>query len=508
MEQHKEQVDPSVVYWTKGGPWENFGDALTTLLLELGSETPVVDAAKYHLLGSVIDDRNIREGLVGLSDHDVIAIWGGGVRSYDGITPEFRNRIKPLGVRGPLSRDILGLPPDTTLGDPALLLPYIYEPKASDLGDVSICVTHAFHEYNPASLKEACGADVVLSAKLPPGRYYVEQLIDRIVGAKFVLAGCLHAAVVACAYRRPFAFFDGGYIDIPLKWRDFAESVQIPHYFVHSLNEAIEKAKTDPIQPRIPQPESILSQYPFQINPRIIGAIAAGRLLTGENDRGRNLASSDIDQRTMEYKNDQLRQHELRISALQKNADFAKQEFYKQSVALLEQLTRAQSQIVSLQHEAISITQSLNDHRETSKATEVALEQRLIEIDDRRLKQIEDMRSQRKKELSELQEMLEQVGGAKIAAESRANSLSLEIEPLRHQIELLRNSTSWKITEPIRVAKKKCPMVCPRNIFLASAEARHSSSPHRAPVCNDSWALYFGSPPPFLFGQSDFQQVS
>ena len=43
--------------------------------------------------------------------------------------------------------------------------------------------------------------------------------IAAIVAAEFVLAGALHAAVVACAYDVPFAYYDSGDIDLPFKCR-------------------------------------------------------------------------------------------------------------------------------------------------------------------------------------------------------------------------------------------------------------------------------------------------
>jgi hypothetical protein len=415
------KMNPSVVYRTKGARWENFGDALTNLLIKLGSEVPVVSAEKYHLHGSVIDDENIARDLADLSESGKVAVWGGGVTSYRDISPDLRNRVKILGVRGPLSRDILRLPHDTPLGDPALLLPFIYEPKVSDIGDVSLCVTHARHEYNPAELKETSGADVVLSAKLLPGRSNVEKLIDRIAGAKFVLAGCLHAAIVACAYRRPFAFFDGGYIDIPLKWRDFAASIEIPHYFVRNLNEAMEKARALPILPKLPSLEPMLSQYPFQLDPAVVGAMAIcrSRNESGSLSHADSVCDSDFFEakRVLEYKNEQLEQYEFRIGRLQRQIE--------SSGALLR---REKLRLAELDRRFVE-----------SEYKRELLEQSLAAADEFRMEQLEALRSQHAAELNE--------------AQLGSNSLRSAVASLQHQVDLMKSSTSWRVSVPLRTLK-------------------------------------------------------
>jgi hypothetical protein len=93
-------------------------------------------------------------------------------------------------------------------------------------------------------------------------------MLDKIASASFVLTGALHAAIIACAYGRPFAFWDNGHVDIPFKWWDFASSVNILCVFVRNVNEG-RRSYRDAITPRmrIPSLSPILEACPFFIRP-------------------------------------------------------------------------------------------------------------------------------------------------------------------------------------------------------------------------------------------------
>jgi polysaccharide pyruvyl transferase WcaK-like protein len=55
----------------------------------------------------------------------------------------------------------------------------------------------------------------------------IEAMVREISGADFILAGAMHAAIVAHAYGVPFALFAYSYVDCPPKWYDWADSVGI-----------------------------------------------------------------------------------------------------------------------------------------------------------------------------------------------------------------------------------------------------------------------------------------
>jgi hypothetical protein len=124
------------------------------------------------------------------------------------------------------------------MGDPALLLPIIHKPRPSAVGAGKIiCMPHFLEPLPEEELIRRTGAEVILRPNIAPDMETLLGLVDALATARFVLAGALHAAIVACAFGRPFAFFDSGYIDVPFKWEDFAASVNIPCRFVRSAAE-------------------------------------------------------------------------------------------------------------------------------------------------------------------------------------------------------------------------------------------------------------------------------
>jgi hypothetical protein len=244
--------DHRISYWRKGLRTQNFGDFLSELLVRAFSSAGLWDRRcgrprrEYdviHLIGSVIADINIQNDLehAGFGADPAIAFWGCGKRDAAAIPNELLERCRFLGVRGPLTRDALGLAAGTPMGDPALLLPIIHKPRPSAVGAGKIiCMPHFLEPLPEEELIKRTGAEVILRPNIAPDMETLLGLVDALATARFVLAGALHAAIVACAFGRPFAFFDSGYIDVPFKWEDFAASVNIPCRFARSVAEGIE----------------------------------------------------------------------------------------------------------------------------------------------------------------------------------------------------------------------------------------------------------------------------
>jgi hypothetical protein len=65
-------------------------------------------------------------------------------------------------------------------------------------------------------------------------------LVDQIAGASFILAGSLHAAILAQAYGVPWAAYFDGYVDAPPKWLDWGDYLGIKINFVRDLEEGRE----------------------------------------------------------------------------------------------------------------------------------------------------------------------------------------------------------------------------------------------------------------------------
>jgi hypothetical protein len=229
----------TVHYWLENEPRRNLGDYLSVLFVRRLAATPPDRYASTRLIGSVIVDFIIAQDLAGIPEgpEGLIGFWGCGLRDDRPLPEALARRCRFHGVRGPLTRDRLGLPPDTPLGDPALLLPLIHRPEAAATAGGTLLVPHIHDPSDHAVLLARTGAGAVLAPTVASRPAAMIAAINAIASAEFVLCGALHAAIIACAYGRPFAFVDTGHIDLPFKWFDFAASVGIPAVFVRTLAE-------------------------------------------------------------------------------------------------------------------------------------------------------------------------------------------------------------------------------------------------------------------------------
>src|SRR5208282_3263665 len=128
------------------------------------------------------------------------------------------------------------------------------------------CVPHFYEKSSDARILEATGADAVVRPSIAKSPEALKQILDDIGSAGFVLAGSLHAAIVACAYGAPFCYFDGGVVDLPFKWRDFSASVNIGTFFASNVAEG-QAAYESLIRPRLRKPLlfPILAAAPFRV---------------------------------------------------------------------------------------------------------------------------------------------------------------------------------------------------------------------------------------------------
>lgn len=233
-----------IIYWRKGMERQNFGDFLTEVFLRKIVRNPVrskVKADKFRLIGSVIEEpiiwMDLEEHLKKETSQSIIAYWGCGARNLTPLSPGVLERCNFFGVRGPLTRDLLSLPQDTVIGDPAILLPLIYKPEVKSAKKQTISISHFQDKISPCELQAMTKTDKVVDIGISPNLGDIFKLIDEIVSADFVLTGALHAAVVAYAYDVPFAYLDTGFIDNPFKWEDFSTSISIPTLFVKTVEQ-------------------------------------------------------------------------------------------------------------------------------------------------------------------------------------------------------------------------------------------------------------------------------
>ncbi len=264
--------DSRIKYWSQENPHlRNFGDFLSSLFVNSLLTTPRIEADVYHLVGSVIDDNIVKAELREVNGFAKggIAFWGCGKRDSNSNSAELLRSATFCGVRGPLTRDALGLAPDTVLGDTGLLAPLCHTPALNQLTrGRTIGIPHIFDTQNKEQLRKMSGVDLIVSPAVKPTEAALREILDKISSASFVLTGSLHGAVIASAYGIPFAFWDSGYVDTPFKWSDFAASIGIPCNFARDLQEAFE-IYNDTIKPSLALPKltPLLEVCPFSIRP-------------------------------------------------------------------------------------------------------------------------------------------------------------------------------------------------------------------------------------------------
>lgn len=180
------------LHWFTGVP--NLGDALNPYLLsklfslKVNWVDPKKRCRKYFAVGSIL----------GKADN-FTEVWGSGF-----ISDTSKTLGRPLihAVRGPLTEkklNAMGIACPKVYGDPALLLPQIYFPKAPKKFKVGI-IPHYVDKKAPS----------VLKASLEPGvkvidiqNRNVESFIDQILSCELIISSSLHGLIIADAYGVP-----------------------------------------------------------------------------------------------------------------------------------------------------------------------------------------------------------------------------------------------------------------------------------------------------------------
>ena len=175
-------------FWVKYT--HNFGDILTPFILRhLGYN--VVGAGKnapYRLLavGSILSQ---------LRKFDIV--WGSG-----GIYTRKVPRVRPpegvefLAVRGPKTREIVDADVPEVYGDPALLLPQMYQPATPAKRYPVGIIPHEAEKDIPVPTDDPSVLVIDINAGIAP-------VIDAIAQCEVILSSTLHGIITAEAYGIP-----------------------------------------------------------------------------------------------------------------------------------------------------------------------------------------------------------------------------------------------------------------------------------------------------------------
>lgn len=127
-----------------------------------------------------------------------------------------------LAVRGPLSARVLGRGPDLAAADPAVLLPLMPDFDTTGPRHGTVFVPH-WTTATETAWQDACALTGITF--LDP-RGPARDVIQRIATAELVIAESMHGAIVADAFRTPWAAVVTGR-DTPFKWHDWAGALGI-----------------------------------------------------------------------------------------------------------------------------------------------------------------------------------------------------------------------------------------------------------------------------------------
>lgn len=245
--------------------YKNLGDALNKYLIEELTFSKVINAD--CLAYSQYGEKLMAIGSTLKHADDKTLVWGSGAIDRKSLPVKVK-RIK--AVRGKLTKDALdkmGLDCPEVYGDPALLLPMVYNPKIEKKHKIGI-VPH-YVDKGHAILKALIQEEGALFIDIEAGKNW-KKFIRQVKSCDMILSSSLHGIIVAEAYgiQNAWVRFSDNVLGDGYKFRDYYSSVHKEHVEPLDLNEGY---KISEIEEKIQQwrpigwdAKVLLSSYPFQ----------------------------------------------------------------------------------------------------------------------------------------------------------------------------------------------------------------------------------------------------
>jgi len=202
-------------YWYKGIP--NFGDLLNPVLLKYYGMTPINKPrcdADILAIGSILD--KVPEDYKGY-------ILGSGLISRKII--KFPN-ARIIAVRGELTRNLIGAPELTTLGDPGLLISKIYKKRYKKKFVVGLVPHYVDKEEKRIQQIYNRYPDNVLIIDV---QRKPKEVFKDVSQCEFILSSSLHGIITADALGIPrgWIFLSDNVLGKGFKFYDYASSLQM-----------------------------------------------------------------------------------------------------------------------------------------------------------------------------------------------------------------------------------------------------------------------------------------
>lgn len=239
-------------WWKLSGKFQNVGDWLSLIVVDFIKELKNIDVSccgtkTVHLfaIGSIIDG--------GYQD---ATIWGSGIRvEHKKLWWRIFRKLDIRCVRGPETRRILlenGYDCPEIYGDPAVLMPMIYQPSE----------TEKIYEYRvvPHMSYDVTEYPNVLSPYVNDWK----EFIDEIVKSNLIISSSLHGIILAEAYGIPAILLNDKNMDL-FKYRDYYYSTGRKNLHVAKSVEEALKMTPMPIPDLTKMKSDLINVFPVDI---------------------------------------------------------------------------------------------------------------------------------------------------------------------------------------------------------------------------------------------------
>ena len=211
----------------------NLGDELNFYLIKALTSYKIFNYRNLYVrhrinfccIGSIIDSKMLNKNSI---------IWGTG--AIEGIKKIGFQPQKICAVRGKLTREYLisqGIDCPAVYGDPALLMPLVYNPRVKKKYVMGI-IPHFLDMNNPlvAYLQNLSGGISVIKMQ---GYNDWHEVIDEIKQCDFIISSSLHGLILADAYQ------------VPNVWIEFSDKVYRKGFKFRDYFSAVNRDTKDPV---------------------------------------------------------------------------------------------------------------------------------------------------------------------------------------------------------------------------------------------------------------------
>ncbi|WP_018951542.1 hypothetical protein [Thioalkalivibrio sp. AKL12] len=198
----------------------NFGDALNDYLWPHFIQAPLEKTPGsqevFVGIGTLLNER--------LPPKGVLHIFGSG-SGYGNVQPDAKARWRVHFVRGPLTANTLGLPPEFAISDPGLLVHETQNLNCTKDIDCAFMPHHGLYSEHMKALCEQAGVHFIHPEEP------CASVLDQIGRSRRLICSAMHGAIAAEALRVPWLPVMTNREMLLSKWEDWAASMDTSIHF-------------------------------------------------------------------------------------------------------------------------------------------------------------------------------------------------------------------------------------------------------------------------------------